>query len=216
MMTLWLRTEFLKISQLIKKEWRSTITKCGEPFPDAKYEFEHVVVDGNEAACMFSITGIQKDDLLGIPPSDKQLRINGMIFFRFKDSKIVERWEIIDLLSAAKQLGARQQLSAVKNAILEYGEVQANAQLKDKINSLFKKHLTWIASAIVQIHLLAFPELVIEIECAAMIGSIGIIVILTSSLSVALLHHRFGRLNSSDIICDKPIVIYVIDPAVVD
>jgi hypothetical protein len=65
-----------------------------------------------------------------------------MIFFRFKDSKIVEQWEIIDLLSAAKQLGARQQLSAVKNAILEYGEVQANAQLKDKINSLFKKHLT--------------------------------------------------------------------------
>jgi predicted SnoaL-like aldol condensation-catalyzing enzyme len=116
--------------------------KVWRAFPDAKYEFEHVVVDGNEAACMFSITGIQKDDLLGIPPSDKQLRINGMIFFRFKDSKIVERWEIIDLLSAAKQLGARQQLSAVKNAILEYGEVQANAQLKDKINSLFKKHLT--------------------------------------------------------------------------
>lgn len=116
--------------------------KVWRAFPDAKYEFEHVVVDGNEAACMFSITGIQKEDLLGIPPSDKQLRINGMIFFRFKDSKIVERWEIIDLLSAAKQLGARQQLSAVKNAILEYGEVQANAQLKDKINSLFKKHLT--------------------------------------------------------------------------
>ena len=64
-----------------------------------------------------------------------------MIFFRFKGSKIVERWEIIDLLSAAKQLGVRQQLSAVKNAILEYGEVKANAQLKDKINGLFKKHL---------------------------------------------------------------------------
>ena len=111
-------------------------------FPDAKYEFEHVVVDGNEAACMFSITGVQKGDLMGIPPSDKQIRINDMIFFRFKGPKIVERWEIIDLLSAAKQLGARQQLSAVKNAILEYGEVQANAQLKDKINSLFKKHLS--------------------------------------------------------------------------
>lgn len=49
-----------------------------------------------------------------------------------------------------------------------------------------------------------------------MIGSKGIIVILTSSLSVALLPHRFGRLNSSDLICDKPIVSYVIDPAVVD
>ena len=116
--------------------------KVWQAFPNAKYEFEHVIADGNEAACMFSITGVQKGDLMGIPPSDKQVRINGMIFFRFKDSKIVERWEIIDLLSAAKQLGVRQQLSAVKNAILEYGEVQANAKLRDKINSLFKKHLS--------------------------------------------------------------------------
>jgi hypothetical protein len=33
-----------------------------------------------------------------------------MIIFRFKDSKIMERWEIIDILSAAKQLAAKQQL----------------------------------------------------------------------------------------------------------
>ena len=125
-----------------KERMKEHYHKVWRAFLDAKYEFELVVVDGNEAECMFSITGVQKGDLMGIPPSDKQVRINGMIFFRFKDSKIVERWEIIDLLSAAKQLGARQQLSAVKNALLEYGEVQANAQLKDKINSLFKKHLT--------------------------------------------------------------------------
>jgi hypothetical protein len=64
-----------------------------------------------------------------------------MNFFRFKGSKIAERWELIDLLSAAKQLGVKQQISAIKNAILEYGEVQANAQLKDKINGLLKNIL---------------------------------------------------------------------------
>ena len=111
-------------------------------FPNAKYEFEHVVIEGSEAACMFSITGIQKGDLMGIPPSDKQVRISGMIFFRFKGSKIAERWEIIDVLSAAKQLGVRQQLSAVKNAVLEYGEVKANKQLGEKISGLFNKHLS--------------------------------------------------------------------------
>ena len=79
-------------------------------------------------------------NLWGVPPSDKQVRIDGMSFFRFKGSKIAERWEVIDILSAAKQLGVRQQLSALKNAILEYGEVQANVQLKEKINGLFKKH----------------------------------------------------------------------------
>ena len=111
-------------------------------FPGANFAFEHIIVEGSEAACMFSMTGTQKGEFLGIPPSDKQVRVDGMIFFRFKDSKIIERWEVIDILSAAKQLGVRQKLSAVKNAILEYGEVQANIQLKEKINGLFKKHLS--------------------------------------------------------------------------
>ena len=74
------------------------------------------------------MTGTQKGEFLGIPPSDKQVRIEGMIFFRFKDSKIIERWEVIDILSAAKQLGVRQNLSAINNTILEYAEVQANVK----------------------------------------------------------------------------------------
>jgi predicted ester cyclase len=63
--------------------------KVWRAFPGARYEFERVIVDGNEVACMFSITGIQRDDLMGITPSDKQLRINGIIFFRIKDSGLI-------------------------------------------------------------------------------------------------------------------------------
>ncbi len=111
-------------------------------FPDANFNFEHIIVEGSEAACMFSMTGTQKGELLGIPPSNKQLSIDGMIFFRFKDYKITERWELLDIVSAAKQLDVSQQLSAVKKAILEYGEVQANIDLKEKINRLFGAHLS--------------------------------------------------------------------------
>lgn len=112
-----------------------------QAFPDANYSFEHAIIQGNEASCMFSITGTQKAEFLGVPPSNKQVKINGMIFFRFNEQKIVERWEIIDLLSIVKQLDVRQQLSAVKSAILEYAEVQTNKELKEKIDRLFGKHL---------------------------------------------------------------------------
>jgi hypothetical protein len=112
-----------------------------QAFPSARFNFDHIVTEGSEAACMFSITGIQKIEFMGVPPSAKEVKIEGMNFFRFKGSKIAERWELIDLLSAAKQLGVKQQISAIKNAILEYGEVQANAQLKDKINGLLKNIL---------------------------------------------------------------------------
>ena len=88
------------------------------------------------------MTGTQRGEFMGIPPSDKQIRVDGMIFFRFKASKCIERWEIMDLFSMMQQLGVRQQLSAIKNAILEYGEVHANKELKRKINGLFGKHLS--------------------------------------------------------------------------
>ena len=115
-------------------------TELWQAFPEAKFNFDHIIVEGSEAACMFHMTGIQKGKFLSIPPSDKLVRVDGMIIFRFKDSKIMERWEITDILSAAKQLGAKQQLFAIKNAILEYGEVKANKELKDKIMGLFGKH----------------------------------------------------------------------------
>src|ERR1044072_2721437 len=44
-------------------------------FPDANFAFDHVIVEGSEAACMFSMTGTQKGEFLGIPPSDKQVRV---------------------------------------------------------------------------------------------------------------------------------------------
>ena len=125
-----------------KEGMKKYYTELWQAFPDADFEFEHVIIEGNEAACMFSMTGTQRAEFLGVPPCDKQVKVDGMIFFRFKGSKIIERWELIDILSAAKQLGVRQQLSAIKNAVLEYGEVKANKQLGKKISGLFNKHLT--------------------------------------------------------------------------
>ena len=124
----------VNILQYYNEVWRA--------FPDALFGFEHIIAEGNNAACMFSLTGIQKGDFLGVPPSNKEVRVDGMIFIKIKDSKIVERWEVIDIISAAKQLSMKQQLFAIKNAILEYGEVQANNDLKQKISGLFGKHLT--------------------------------------------------------------------------
>lgn len=123
-----------------KEGMKSYYTEVWQAFPEANFSFDHIIVEGNEAACMFTMTGIQKGEFLGISPSDKQVRIEGMIFFRFKDYKITERWEVIDILSAAKQLGLKQQLSVIKNAILEYGEVKGNKELKEKIIGLFGKH----------------------------------------------------------------------------
>lgn len=63
-----------------------------------------------------------------------------MISFLFKNSKIVERLEIIDMLSLMKQLGARQQITAVKNVILEYVQVKNKRRIE-----IEDKQIIWIA-----------------------------------------------------------------------
>jgi steroid delta-isomerase-like uncharacterized protein len=123
-----------------KEGMKKFYSEVWHAFPDANFKLDRVVAEGSEAACMFSLVGTQKNEFMGVPPSDKQIKIDGMIFFHFRASKIVERWEIIDMVSAMKQLGARQQLSAVKNAILEYAETRADTDLKKKITGLFNRH----------------------------------------------------------------------------
>jgi steroid delta-isomerase-like uncharacterized protein len=123
-----------------KEGMKNFYNEVWRAFPDANFKLDRIVAEGSEAACMFSLVGTQKNEFMGVPSSDKQIKIDGMIFFHFRASKIVERWEIIDMVSAMKQLGARQQLSAVKNAILEYAENRADTDLKKKITGLFNRH----------------------------------------------------------------------------
>ena len=70
-----------------------------QAFPNCIFDFDHVIVEGNEAACMFTMTGTQKGEFMGIPPSNKQVRISGTIIFHFENYKIAEQWEVIDLPS---------------------------------------------------------------------------------------------------------------------
>ena len=51
-----------------------------------------------------------------------------------------ERWELIDMSTMIEQLSPRQQISALMNGILEFAEVKANKDLKEKITGLFKRH----------------------------------------------------------------------------
>ncbi len=111
-----------------------------EAFPDLNVTFDDIVIDSNKAAIRFTMIGTHKAKFLGIPPSNKPFRVQGMSLFVFNGSKCVERWELIDMLSMIEQLSPRQQVSALMNAILEFAEVKANKELKEKITGLFKRH----------------------------------------------------------------------------
>lgn len=115
-------------------------TGLWETLPDVYVTFDDILIGSNKAVVRFTMVGTHRGKFWGIPPRNKSFKVQGMSLFVFNDSKCVERWELIDMLSMIEQLSPRQQISALINGILEFAEINANKDLKEKITGLFKRH----------------------------------------------------------------------------
>lgn len=82
--------------QFIYSLWRA--------FPDIRIIFEDVIVEGNKVAGRYYLTGTHKGEFLDIQATDKQFKVNGMTVFSFRDEKIIERWNLVDIISLIEQL----------------------------------------------------------------------------------------------------------------
>ena len=39
-----------------------------------------------------------------LQPTNKRFRVNGMTVFSFRDAKVIDRWNIVDMISLMEQL----------------------------------------------------------------------------------------------------------------
>ena len=74
-------------------------------FPNLNVEIDDLVGADEKVVISFTLTGTHKGDLMGIPATDKQVKVHGVIMSRFEEGKIVEEWEILDQLTMFQQLG---------------------------------------------------------------------------------------------------------------
>src|SRR5688500_2445671 len=74
-------------------------------FPDLHVHLEDMVADGEKLVTRYTVHGTHNGELMGIPPTGKQISIGGIAIDRFEDGQSVEHWEIIDQLSMMQQLG---------------------------------------------------------------------------------------------------------------
>jgi steroid delta-isomerase-like uncharacterized protein len=75
-------------------------------FPDLHFTFEDYIAEGDQVVVRWTTSGTQKGELMGIPPSGKQISVSGMEIYRFEGGKIVEHWLESDMLGLLQQLGA--------------------------------------------------------------------------------------------------------------
>ena len=77
-------------------------------FPDLRVKIEDAVAEGDRVAVRASWSGTHRGPLpmVPIPATNRAFTFKGMVFWRIRESKIVERWAVIDRLGLQQQLAA--------------------------------------------------------------------------------------------------------------
>lgn len=76
--------------------------------PDLSVSIDDLVVSGDKVVILITLNGTHTGDLMGIPATGKSLSVHGMVLSRLVGGKIVEEWEILDMLGMLQQLGVTE------------------------------------------------------------------------------------------------------------
>lgn len=74
-------------------------------FPDLKVTINDMIAEGDKVVTHYTVQGTHHGELMGIPPTGKQVTLAGIVIDRFSGGQIVEEWEIADALGLMQQLG---------------------------------------------------------------------------------------------------------------
>ncbi len=73
--------------------------------PDLHFTIDDMVVEGEKVAVRFTLTGTNRGEFMGRPPTNKKLTMWGINIYRVVAGKFVGDWERADTLGLMQQLG---------------------------------------------------------------------------------------------------------------
>lgn len=84
------------------KQWLSMYLAA---FPDARLTVEDMIAEGDRVVVRQTFRGTHTGELMGIPPTGKQVSSTGIVITRAANGKAVEQWTNYDDLGLLQQLG---------------------------------------------------------------------------------------------------------------
>src|SRR2546428_11983152 len=73
-------------------------------FPDARLTLEDTIAEGDKVVTRQTFRGTHTGDLMGIPPTGKQVSSTGIIITRVANGRAIEQWNNYDDLGLLQQL----------------------------------------------------------------------------------------------------------------
>ncbi len=78
--------------------WIAAVEQILSAVPDLQYMVDAVSAEGDLVGMRYHWAGTQTGEMRGIPATGKRVRVEGMGFFQFKNSKLVEEWAVDDTM----------------------------------------------------------------------------------------------------------------------
>jgi steroid delta-isomerase-like uncharacterized protein len=77
-----------------------------QAFPDLHIGIDDMIADGEKVVIRSTMKGTHKGTFMNLPPTGKQISVEGIDIVRMSGGKAVEHWGLLDALTMMQQLGA--------------------------------------------------------------------------------------------------------------
>jgi predicted ester cyclase len=74
-------------------------------FPNIHHSIEDQIAEGDQVASRIVVRGTHKGELMGIPPTGKDIEFNAINIHRIVNGRVAEQWIVSDGLGMMQQLG---------------------------------------------------------------------------------------------------------------
>ena len=85
--------------------FKKSMTEFFDAFPDQHFTIDDIFAEGDKVAVRYTITGTHKGNFMGVPPTNKKIKLWAIEVDHIVGGKYVECWLRLDTLSFMQQLG---------------------------------------------------------------------------------------------------------------
>ncbi|PIF77368.1 steroid delta-isomerase-like uncharacterized protein [Variovorax sp. 54] len=85
---------------------KETLVALRLAFPDMRWDVEEQIAEDNRVLTRFVWHGTHQGTFFGIPPTQRSVRVSGMVIDRFEGAKVKSTRILMDTLGLMQQLGA--------------------------------------------------------------------------------------------------------------
>jgi steroid delta-isomerase-like uncharacterized protein len=88
-----------------REGYKQVVSAYRAAFPDMRVTLEEEIAEGDKVVTRGYFTGTHQGELMGIPPTGKQIHVKYIDIWRVENGQLVENWVQMDMLGMLQQLG---------------------------------------------------------------------------------------------------------------